>query len=177
MSATPFWSDDTLESHAWDFCWLGENNLPGICKVEVDGGRDVDAQKSKGSDGPALKDEGTQGAKISIEVRMWTAAQHEQWAITLDAIDPLRVNSLKTPFEIYSPATDERGVRYVYVTNVSVSAPKPGGVRTASIECRQWFPQPKPTKKSGKPKTKSAAQQHAEDLGSSSAELGSFAGI
>lgn len=158
MARVPFWADDSLEAHAWDFCWLGENNLPGICSVEVDGGRDVDAQKSKGTNGPTIKDEGTEGAKVSISVKMWKAEQHEQWGITLAAIDPLRNNAVQTPFEIHHPATDERQIKYVYVTNVSASQPAPGGVRTVQIECRQWFPQPKPTKTSNKPKTKAPSE-------------------
>lgn len=174
MPATPFWSDDSLASHAWDFCWLGENNLPGICKVEVEGGRDVDAQKSKGEEGRALKDEGTDGAKIDIECRMWLPQHHEQWDITQRAIDPLLVNSVKTPFEIHHPACDERGVRYVYITSLSCSHPESGGVRTAHITAQQWFPQPKKTKTS---KTVKAKQAQIVKDAESIPDYLSFAGI
>ena len=152
MGAQPFWVDEGGDEQAWDFCWLGEDLLPGLVEVEAGKSRDVDVQKNKGTDGAALSDDGYVPAAVTITLRMWTREQWAAWQDVYPKIDPQRPGGLRQPLSIVHPEPNHRGIDTIYVTSISGSSPRRGGVKTETIECLQWFPAPKPVKKSTKPK-------------------------
>jgi len=155
MAGVPFWADGSLDAQAWNFCWLGEDFLPGLVEVEVDKGRAVDKQKSKGSDGPTLKDEGYEGAVVTITLTIWTAEQWDAWQSVRPKIDPQRAGGLRTPLAIDHPETQDAGVATVYVRRIRSGAPR-GSKKTYTLDCLEWFAAPKETKTEKKPKTKDA---------------------
>ena len=142
----PFWGGSAEDAAAWDACWLGDDFLPGIVEVEVDKSRDVDEKKSKGQDGPRLSDDGYPAARVVITLRIWTAEQWDEWQEVYSRIDPQRPGALREPLTILNAETRYRGIDTVYVTRITGRTPQQGGVKTETIECLQWFPEPKPTK-------------------------------
>jgi hypothetical protein len=157
VSATPFWgggNDPGDEARAWDFCWLGDDLLPGIVEdVEVTGnGRDVDKQKAKGEDGVTLKDNGVGSAQITITLRLWDPEHHASWQEVRRRIDPKNPGGLRAPLTITHPRATEEGIKGVYVERIDAQHPSAVSGRTIVIECSEWFPAPKPAKTSQKQK-------------------------
>src|SRR5688572_32514624 len=88
MARIPFWGGETLEEQAWNFVWLGEDLLPGIAEVTAEKGRAIDVQKSPGSDGATIKDNGFEPGTVDITLRILTREQWEAWQDVLPKIDP-----------------------------------------------------------------------------------------
>lgn len=152
MAGVPFWGGDPRdgedEKNAWDYCWLGDDLLPGIVEdVDVpDGGRDVDAQKAKGDNGVTLKDNGVGAKTVTITLRMWDQEHHEAWKGVRERIDPANPGNIRKPLTITHPKAVEEKIKGVYVKQIVVSHPSPVSGRTATITCVEWFPQPKAAK-------------------------------
>lgn len=146
MPAQPFWVDEGGEENAWNFCWLGDDLLPGIADVEVTKSRAVDVKKPKGGDGATLSDDGYEPAKVTIKLRIYTKEQWYAYQELYPRIDPQRAGGLRTPLRIINPEPNGRGIDTVYVQSISGSTPQRGGVKTETLECLQWFPAPKPAK-------------------------------
>lgn len=153
----PFWLDTEEGFSAWDALWLGDEFIPGLPTITIQKTRSVDVQKTKGQDGSFLADNGYDPAKVSISVRIWTRAQWEQWLEVLPNIDPQRPGGLRTPLSILNPVPNGMGIDTVYVTSISMGSPE-GSMLTVSIECIQWFPEPKPAKSGTTPKEKNSDQ-------------------
>jgi hypothetical protein len=144
--------DEGGDEAAWDFCWLGDALLPGIASLEVTKTRSVDVKKSRGTDGATLSDDGYEPARVTVRLRMWTAEQWAAYQDLLPQIDPQRPGGLREPVAIVHPEVNVRGIDTVYVTSISGSSPERGGAKVETIECIQWFPQPKPAKSRQEPK-------------------------
>lgn len=162
-TSIPFWLDDPK---AWSSCQLGPDTLPGIVTVTPDKARDVDVKKTKGKDGASQTDNGTTPGKVTIELWLGTRAHWQAWLAIRPRIDPLRPGSTRTPIEIHHPATDEAGIRNVYVTKITASPPSAKAGRKIRIECNEWFPETKKTKaNTGKSaKVKHVTYSHADPL-------------
>jgi hypothetical protein len=92
--SSPFWDDITDEGYegevystrAWDLVILGDDKVPGICKVRATPSHKVDTQKAAGRDGAALVERGYTPAAVDIEVTLWTPGQWEAWQKLLPKI-------------------------------------------------------------------------------------------
>jgi hypothetical protein len=147
MGAIPYWGDrdegEDEDARSWDFCWLGDDLLPGVATVEVtDNGRDVDVQKPKGSNGVSLKDNGVGAAKVKITLQIYTGTQYDAWLKLRKRIDPKNAGGIREPKTISHPETDEAGVKGVYVKQIQAAPPTAKSGRTYTIDCVEWFPQP-----------------------------------
>ncbi len=152
MAAQPFWLDEGGDEQFWNFCWLGEDLLPGLVDIDVDASRAVDEKKSKSTDGPTITDEGYEGAKVAIKVRIWSSEQWRQWLRVLPNIHPQKGGTIRSPLAIINPEPNSYGIDTVYVKSISSSTPQRGGHKVIAIECRQWFGKTKSTKTSSVPK-------------------------
>lgn len=164
MAATPFWgggNEPGDAARAWDFCWLGDDLLPGIVEdVDVSGnGRDVDKQKAKGDNGVTLKDNGVGAAKVTITLRLWDPEHHEAWQAIRRRIDPKNPGGLRTPLTITHPRATEEGIKGIYVERIDAKHPSAVSGRTIVIECTEWFPAPKPAKSKQEKKPDGAGGQ------------------
>ncbi len=159
MAAAPFWMDDTAEGAAWNFCWLGDDLLPGRSVVSAEGPtHDIDVQKSKGSDGANLEDNGFKPGSCTVELTIFTSEQWDAWLQVLPHIDPQKPGALTRPLQITHPEPNLLGIQSVTVQKISGSPPS-GGKKVYRIQCIQWFPAVKPSKTDKKPKTKDQSNQ------------------
>lgn len=162
MAAIPYWGDDPdegedPEARSWDFCWLGDDFLPGLSTVKVsDNGREIQKKKSKGKVGATLTDNGVGPATVTITLRIWTSAQYAAWLPIRKRIDPKNPGAIRAPTRIRHPETDEAQIKGVYVTQIEATPPTANG-RTYTITCTEWFPQPKDVKATQKIKEDGAA--------------------
>lgn len=148
----PFWVDEGGSEKAWDFCWLGDDLLPGIVDVDAAKAREVDKQKGHSDDGAHLADKGYVPGTVSIRLRIWRREQWERWQVVRPNIDP-QFGRLRTPLPILHPEAQDAKIDTVYVEKISSSSPQKGGVKVIHIECVQWFP-PKPAKSDQKKPSK-----------------------
>lgn len=162
MAAQPFWVTDDQSDLAWDFCWLGEDLLPGIASLSVETAREIDVQRQKGSNGANLSDDGYEPATVSITLQIYTADQWATWQKVRPKIDPRNAGGLKRPLQIVHPETADAGVENVYVRRISTSNPSARSGKTISIDCIEWFPAPKPAKKSTTPKAQRPQETKAD---------------
>jgi hypothetical protein len=180
VAGVPFWggdpNDGADEKNAWDFCWLGDDLLPGIVEdFDVsDNGRDVDEQKAKGDNGVALKDNGVGASKVTITLRMWEERHHEAWQEVRRRIDPKNPGGLRTPLAIVHPRATEEQIKGVYVKRIDAQLPNAKSGRTVVIECIEWFPQPKPAKSS---QSKKPAGDRRQGLPGETISLSAIEGI
>lgn len=59
----------------WEIVYLGGRPMPGVAEVTVAQGRKIDDKGSPGRNGARLVDKGSEAAKVTIRLRVWTAAQ------------------------------------------------------------------------------------------------------
>lgn len=59
----------------WDIVYLGGRAMPGVAEVTVAQGRKIDDKGSPGRNGARLVDKGSEAAKVTIRIRVWTLAQ------------------------------------------------------------------------------------------------------
>lgn len=136
---------------SWDRCILGPDVLPGVCRVWVDVGRDIQEVPSPGMAAPKLKDQGGKAGKVKIEVDVWITrtdtSQLDALAAALALINPRRPDGIKTPIPIVHPQTALAGIRYV--TSPHYSIPPPNGrvgKLTITIDLTEWFEEEDTTK-------------------------------
>ncbi|HMJ52399.1 MAG TPA: hypothetical protein VK540_09990 [Polyangiaceae bacterium] len=147
----PYWADnDPNEAAAWNTVRLGSVQLPGVCVVTAEKGRDVDLKKAKGQDGYGLTDTGATPGKVSIEVTLATRQDWIDWQKVRPLIDPNRPGATRNPLEIKHPDAEDCGIRNVYVDNIKRSPPSARTGKRIMIECTEWYPQAKTSKGAGK---------------------------
>jgi hypothetical protein len=141
---------DWIESpESWNTVILGPVALPGICVVRSRKGRDVDFKKAPEQDGGSDTDKGSNPGTVTITVTL-TARQWAQWQAILPQIDPNRPGASTSPLEIRHPEPNSRGINSVRVLDITGDPPTARGGKQYTIECREWFPAPKPTKAGAK---------------------------
>lgn len=142
----PFWNDNALE---WDVLMLGGEPWPGVCTVATTVKRALDKQKIKGSDGANLVDQGYEPAKVQITLRLWLREQWTELERLLPTIHPRTKGGVRQPLQIAHPEPNIKGVHQIYVESISpITVEK--GLGTLTLSCVEWFPAPKPVKKSNK---------------------------
>lgn len=152
MAQQPGWDTGRQEALAWEFCWLGDDLLPGVVEVTSDKGRDIHKAKPKGTDGCYLEDEGYEGGKVTIRLTMTTEEQWQAYQRILPKIDPEQLGGLKRPVSILHPEPNAKGIKTVYVVRINGGAPSSKSGKVEVLECEQFFPVVKKTKKSKNPK-------------------------
>lgn len=152
----PHWRDGT-----WDRIRLGGKLLAGrVHSLVVTPARSVQQVKSKGEDGPQLKDEGYTGATVDLVQEVWTGplpigdSQLDELAGQLFELSPKRPGAPATPLDIMHPITGAAGVANVYVVSYTIAMPEAGGRLRIPIKMLEWFPPEatKPTQQSGSSK-------------------------
>lgn len=130
---------------AWNTPVLGPVTLPGVWRVTTQKGRDVDFKKSPEQDGGTDTDKGSTPAKVTLQGTL-NASHWALWQQVAPQIDPNRPGAAAAPLEIRHPGPNARGIRNVRVLDISVGAPTAKGGISITIQCREWFPAPKPAK-------------------------------
>ena len=134
----PYWADGSEEASAWDFCWLGDDLLPGVVTdFKCPNRRRLDQQASPGKDGVTLKDTGYELTAGSITFRMWTREQQEAWVGVRRRIDP-KLRGTRTPLPILHPQTVEAGISTVWIEEVDAGQPNSLDGRYVTIRWQEW---------------------------------------
>ena len=152
MATQPGWETEELDAQAWNFCWLGDDLLPGIVEVTSKKARGIDQHKAKGTDGKHLEDEGYEGGDVTIRLRLINDEQWQAYQKILPNLDPEQVGGLKRPLTILHPEPNAKGITTVYVTDISGDAPTSKSGKVETIQCKQFFPVVKNKKSSKTPK-------------------------
>jgi hypothetical protein len=152
VAEQPGWETEGIDAQAWNFCWLGDDLLPGIVEVTSRKSRAIDKHKSKGTDGCFLEDEGYEGGSVTIRLTLINAEQWQAYQDLLTNIDPEQIGGLKRPLSILHPEPNAKGITTVYVTEISGGHPSSASGKVEVIECEQYFPVVKPKKTSKNPK-------------------------
>ncbi|HMI86269.1 MAG TPA: hypothetical protein VK550_19380 [Polyangiaceae bacterium] len=147
----PYWADNNpAEAARWNTVRLGTVQLPGLCVVTAEKGRDLDTKKAKGQDGYKSTDNGATPGKVTIELTLANRAEWMAWQKARPLIDPNRPGATRSPLEINHPAAADRGIQNIYVTNIKTSPPTARGGMKISLDCEEWFPSVKTSKGAGK---------------------------
>lgn len=147
MQPSPL-DDDLL----FDTLILGGDVWPGIATVETTKARDLDTPKKKGEDGNTLEDQGSNPATLKITLRMWLAEHWKELNRLLPTIDPQVKAGVRSPLDIVHPEPNLKGVNQIYVKQINPTTASKGEI-VQTFEAIQWFPAPKPVKKTAKSKT------------------------
>lgn len=139
-------SDDWISNpDAWNTVQLGSITLPGVCQVTMSRGRDIDFQKAPGKDGGTSTDKGANAARVKIRVTM-NATQWLVWKSIVGQLEPAQ-GKPSGPFGIVHPEPNSRGINTIEIKDIASAPPTARGGIVYDIDCQQWFPRPKDTKK------------------------------
>ncbi len=140
-------SDDWItDPDAWNTVRLGNVTLPGICVVTMSRGREIDFKKAPGKDGGESTDKGANAAKVKIRVTMNARQWREEWLQVIQQIEPTQ-GKPSGPFGIVHPEPNSRGINTIEIADIASAPPTARGGIVYDIDCQQWFPRPKDTKK------------------------------
>lgn len=132
---------DGWRDGSWDRAAIGPLRVPGICRVFVEVSRDVQLVASPGKDAPTLKDQGSKGATVKLEIDV-KPEELGDLAAFLAMINPRRPGGVKEPLPIVSAQTAIAGVSHVYSPKFSIGQPdRKRGILTVPIEFVEWFPE------------------------------------
>lgn len=159
MAAQPGWEVEGLEAQAWNFCWIGEDLLPGIVEVTSSKSRAVDQHKPKGTDGKNLEDEGYDGGKVTIRITIANEEQWQEYQKLLPKLDPEQLGGLKRPQEIIHPEPNAKGIKVIYVKEINGGHPSSRDGKVETLECLQFFPALKKKKTSKTPKERGKSDE------------------
>jgi hypothetical protein len=143
----------------WNTIVLGSFVLPGKTKLYMPKcGRDVDQQKQKGSNKSYSEDSGKNLAsgKIVGMLPSMNCQAYEEWLEVLEAIDPASPSASTGPLEIHHPATEQRGVDAIRITNISSPPPTAKDGYVYEIQWIEYAEKPKTVKKAKKKKATGA---------------------
>lgn len=154
MSVIDFWQPnptafDTYDlsgATAFDLVMLGNNVLPGICKVEVEKGRKLDVKQNAGSHGATITDQGYEPGKVTITLTMWSPSQWSNLQAMWPTLEPPPNGSYKAPsLSITHPDAQIHGIDSVIIRRIK--GPRNSttlrGAREVIFECEQFFLPPK----------------------------------
>lgn len=140
-------SDDWIKDpEAWNKVRLGPVTLPGVSQVTMSRGREIDFKKAPGKDGGTSTDKGANAAKIKIRVTMNARQWREEWLKVIPQLEPAQ-GKPSGPFGIVHPEPNSRGIGTVEINDIASAPPTAKGGIVYDIDCQQWFPRAKDTKK------------------------------
>lgn len=156
-----WWHDRTL---LWETLLLGGEVMPGVAAVQCDVERKLDIQSLKGGDGATISDEGYIPSPVQIALKLWLREQWMDWLRLLPTIHPRTKGGVRSPLEIQHPATDALGIQTIYVRKIGSPRGEGGGERTITLDAIEWFPAPKPIKKTTASKKPKVGAVNAADF-------------
>lgn len=143
----PHWED---EPEVWDACFLGGNQLPGVCRVEVTRKWKIDKKSAKGKNGATTTLQGSEPADVTIVCTVLSREDvSELWRL-VPLLEPYRGGAKNNDFafDIASPATTWRDIKAIVIE--SMEGPKlVDGILTLTIKAVEYCP---PAKATGKGK-------------------------
>ena len=159
MAGIPHWLDSP---GAWDTLVLAGKSWPGIAKVTIKGGCDLDVKKGKGSHGAQITYTGYSPREVTIALRIWT---RDQWTLLQDLIATIEPSPSKrklVPYDITHPVTTFRKVKSIAIKDIDgPDEGSPKGSRELKISAIEFFP---PTKKNGTSTPKAAEVERVKQV-------------
>jgi hypothetical protein len=122
---------------AWDRVLLGDELLPGVAKVKVHLGHQIDIKKPRGSKWARLVDAGAPPARVEITLTL-LPTQIEAFQNAMEVLRPLEEKRPQEPVDIIHPSTQLAGVTQVMVGAIDIPPPESGGTLTVTIECFEY---------------------------------------
>lgn len=133
----------------WDVITIGSATIgppnARVLDLVVTPKRKVERTKPKGTDTPHTKDEGYEGAAITLTIEIWHARQFPELETFIETLSPKQPGAPAKPLAIRHPIALAFNVNYVYVEEMSMGMPK-GNRVTLTIKMAEWFSPEKATK-------------------------------
>ncbi len=133
-----FWTAETAYTF-WDRLFLGGKTWPGLAIVEPQQNRAISVAKRRGRE-PTLTDNGYDPGQIKVTVKAWTEEQWSELQNLIPEFSPRKNETVRTPLEIWHPATDVLGIDAVVITSVSMKHPS-DQILLVEMNLLQWFPE------------------------------------
>lgn len=153
------WND---EPELWDRIEIGGKLCPGLAKVEIDRANKFDDKKAKGKSGANREFSGVDPAKVSIEIRIWTKDDYEEFVREfLPIIEPNTEKEKIEPYAISHQVAIDRKVKEMTTDHVKGPTMVETHIYAFTIEGEEHRP-PSPKNATGTmngSKTKSAGIQ------------------
>jgi hypothetical protein len=145
---TDFWIRDDQAFTRWDKLLLGGKVFPGVAQLEPMQQRAIGVAKRRGRE-PTLTDNGYDPGQLKASVRVWEESQWVELQDLVPQFSPRKNDTIRTPYEIYHPATELLGIDVVTITSISVKPPE-AGVLVCEIAMIQWFPETRRSQRIGR---------------------------
>jgi hypothetical protein len=125
----------------WDYVYFANKVCPGVAKVSLELGADIDKRRKKGQKKSKAIDCGAKPAEVTIEL---TLRPSEQAAFTkfVPMLFSLAKNSAQNPIPISHPSIEIWGLDLFVVQSLSQPHPS-GGLLKITIKATEWSPEPK----------------------------------
>lgn len=147
MAGIPWPHDDP---GAWNTCELAGIALPGLAHVKVKLSEELEVKKPKGGHGATITRQGYALSDVTIVLRMWTAAQWEEWQGTVKSLRPAPKSGDGTgarPVAITHAKANAYGIRAISIKEITDDAAAEGftGLYEVTLACVEHAPPPKVT--------------------------------
>lgn len=148
VGTVPYWDARDGTGDLWDLLMLGDSVMPGITRIKSQGrGKDVDAKKSKGSDGAELSDDGIKPTRVTITTKIWTAEQFNELQRILPSITPSKLGAERAAVPALHPQLQLLGITHLYIVRQGTLEIDEMGLGTIEFEAIEWVPKPAETPK------------------------------
>lgn len=121
---------------SWDTVELGGIALPGHCRVSVTRSYELDVKKPKGKSHASITYQGTNPAKVTIDVFIWTPQQYKDLRAAFNLIAPQADGPDGVP--IVHPKCTFWNVPSVFIENFSDPANNRSDEMTIQISCVEF---------------------------------------
>ena len=138
MAGMPWPQESDAAAQLYDHCTLGERLLPGLCKVKVTGGVEIDKGKSGTAHGANLKLKGTKPSDVTIDWRVWEPEQWLEMQEILEELESPRGKKDLQPLVIFHPVTFARHVDNVAVETIQGPDWDDKGYMVVQLRCVEW---------------------------------------
>lgn len=134
-------------------CLIGKTWLPGVVQFEITrGGRDIDAQKQKGTNKAYSEDNGKnlREGVITIWIPGVNHPSYEELLDCLEAISPNNPSASQGPIEVIHPEAENANIEAIQIRDI---VPRPPTARDGYVVRIPWIEyaeKPKETKKAAK---------------------------
>jgi hypothetical protein len=146
-ATVPFWDDppNSIEPgfslfSPWDICFINQQGLPGLARVEGKCHREFDIKKPRGSDSATITSVGQYPGKFDISLRIWTSQQLDNLQSIIPTLKPKR-GVKPTAVDVMHPALTLLGIRSLIIVEVgTLNQTGIPGVREMKINCLEFWP-------------------------------------
>jgi len=125
----------------WDELMLAGRVWPGLAKITVKGGQDIDVKKAAGAHGAQLTYKGYAPKDVSIVLRFWTPEHWIEIQKRMPDIEPKPGKKTLEPLDITHPVTKVRNVKAIAIKDIT--GPDESNVRNCyelKISAIEFFP-------------------------------------